>query len=113
MLIKGKNFISSKRIELGLSLGAEKDEDAFLVLREPTTLELMDLQESKEAAGRKLLDMIPALLVDHDFYESETVRMNAQGVARTLTEKPAAAMKVMSEYLAFVTSPFQSASETK
>lgn len=113
MFIKGKNFISSKRIELGLALGAENDGDAFLVLREPTTLELMDLQESKEAAGRKLLDMIPALLIDHDFYESETVRMNAQAVARTLTEKPAAAMKVMSEYLAFVTSPFQSVSETK
>ena len=113
MFITGKDFIANKRIELGLSLGAENDGDAFIVLREPTTLELMDLQESKEAAGRKLLDMIPALLMDHDFYETETKRMDAQGVARTLTEKPAAAMKVMSEYLAFVTSPFQSATGPK
>lgn len=113
MFIKGKNFIATKKINLGLALGAEKDDDAFVVMREPTTLELMDLQESKEAAGRKLLDLIPSVLIDHDFYESENVRMTPQAVAKTITEKSAAAMKVIGEYMEFVTSPFQKPTEGK
>lgn len=112
MFVKGKDFISTFRIDLGLELGCEKAEDAFIVLREPTTLELMDLQSSTEQA-RKILDMIPAVLIDHDFYVSENVRMNAQQVAQTIGEKPTVAVKVMGEYVEKVIAPFQKKNERK
>ena len=112
MFIKSKNFIAKFRIDLGEELGAEKAEDAYVVLRECNTLELMDLQ-SAESVPKKLLEMIPALMIEHNFFESETAQMKAEDVAATICAKPVAAMKVLREYLEKVTSPFQSKTEQK
>ena len=114
MFIKSKNFIAKFRIDLGEELGAEKAEDAYVVLRECDTLELMELQgQDLKQIVKILKTLLPSLIVEHNIYNTETEQMNSDDVTQLVYSKFKATTKVVREYVEKMTSPFQSKTASK
>lgn len=108
-----KDYLLTFRIDLTEELGCE----VGVELREPNTLEMLELkdasQTSETAFVAKLKDILPALIVSSDFYESEGKPMASKDVIEVVYSKSAAAMKLMKEYTSRAFSPFQSKSDSK
>lgn len=105
-----KNFILAFRIDLGLEMDCEKPEDAYIILREPNTMEMMALNDAlragQTALAGKMKEQLPAFTVEHNFYETENQKMENDAVIETVYSKAAAAMKVINDYTEKVFSPF-------
>ena len=60
------------------TVGLEKDEDAYVVLKELPTLEMMQLNEAHEKGRKELLEffveVLPLIIVEHNLYETELER---------------------------------------
>ena len=107
MFIKTKNYdrcIQKVRIELGTLVGLAKDDEAFILLRELPTLEMLKLKEASEKGENETLgllrDLRPSILVDHNFYEDESAqkKMKNQEVAELVFESLDLTVKVVNEY---------------
>jgi hypothetical protein len=55
------------RINIGQYFECDKDENVYVVLREPTYAESQLVGEDDEAANEKFLELLPSLLIDHNF----------------------------------------------
>ena len=83
MFIKTKHYencIQKVRIEVGTLVGLKADDEAFMVLKELPTLEMLRLKEASEQGENQTLtllrDLLPSILVDHNFYEvSDDIKM--------------------------------------
>ena len=107
MFIKTRNYdkcIQKVRIEVGTLVGLEKDDEAFILLKELPTLEMLRLKESSEKGENETLcllrDLLPSILVDHNFYEDESAqkKMKNQDVAALVFESLDLTVKVVNEY---------------
>jgi len=68
-----RNFITTKRIELGEFFGG--DEGAFIIIREPSKTELFDLSkaygsEDESKAAASIGKLLPNLITDHGFTDN-------------------------------------------
>ena len=107
MFIKTKHYdtcIQKVRIEVGTLVGLEKDDEAYIVLRELPTLEMLRLKEASEQGEHETLtllrDLLPAILTDHNFYEDENAKrkMDSREVAALVFESLDLTVKVVNEY---------------
>ena len=104
MFIKSKdygNYIHTQKIELGEEFGKENGE-VFIMLREMDTRSVLKLKNaaSMEDEGTVLevfREILPCLIVDHNFYETEEKKMSAEEVSDLLFEKINAVGKVLKE----------------
>lgn len=112
---KDKPFILTFKIDLSEEVGGT---DVFIELREPNTLEWFDIRkkaatndESQIAAALK--EHLPGMMIDHNFYKTETEKMDAAAVVDLLYGKMTVATKIMQEFFTQVSAPFQSKTEQK
>ncbi len=107
MFIKTRNYdkcIQKVRIEVGTLVGLEKDDEAFILLKELPTLEMLRLKEASEKGENETLcllrDLLPSILVDHNFYEDESAqkKMKNQEVAELVFESLDLTVRVVNEY---------------
>ena len=96
------NAIQKVRVDFGTLIGLEKDEDAYVVLKELPTLEMMQLNEAHEKGRKELLEffveVLPLIIVEHNLYETETEKRSNDEVARFIYEKLDLTGKVIGEY---------------
>ena len=107
MFIKSKNYdkcIQKVRIEVGTLVGLEKDDEAYIILKELPTLEMLRLKDSSERGENETLsllrELLPTILVDHNFYEDESSKrkMKNEEVASLIFESLDLTVKVVNEY---------------
>ena len=108
-----KDYLLTFKIDLSEELGC----DVGVELREPNTLEMLELKESlssgEMALAAKLKSQLPALMIAHDFYESKDKPMDNAAVVEIIYAKPQAAIKVMTDFTNKAFSPFLSKSASK
>ena len=107
MFIKAKNYdkcIQKVRIEVGSLVGLEKDDEAYILLKELPTLQMLTLKDSAEKGESETLsllkELLPSILVDHNFYEDENAqkKMRNEEVANLIFESLDLTVKVVQEY---------------
>ena len=95
-----ENAIQKVKVLLGKELGMEKEDDAFVTFREPSEKEVLLLKVAKDDAER--IDAFKAIfeasVIDHDFYETETEKMENKAVIDLLFEKMDTTDKLVTEY---------------
>ena len=80
-------FLQTVRIDVGTLVGLEKDEDAYIVLKELPTLEMLRLKEASDKGERATLEVIrellPSMITDHSFFEDTKgqKKMKAEDIA--------------------------------
>lgn len=105
MFIKSKNYdnaIQKIRIEVGKLIGLEEDAEAYIVLKELPTKEMLKLKESNEKGTEEVINfferVMPYILVEHNFYETEQKKMSNEDVVKLIFERMELSSKVISEY---------------
>lgn len=103
MFIKNvNNYIVKTKINIGTLLGCETDEEAYIVLREPTTELAIKLKNASGEGEEGILgffkDALPKLIVEHNLYEEEGKLMTKSDVASLIFENLPLTMKVVEEY---------------
>ena len=107
MFIKTRHYdtcIQKVRIEVGTLVGLEADDEAYIVLKELPTLEMLRLKEASEQGENQTLtllrDLLPSILVDHNFYEDADAKrkMENREVASLVFESLDLTVKVVNEY---------------
>ena len=80
-------FLQTVRIDVGTLVGLKTDEDAYIVLKELPTLEMLRLKEASDKGERATLEVIrellPSMITDHSFFEDTKGqrKMKAEDVA--------------------------------
>ena len=96
------NAIQKIKVEFGRMIGLEKDDEAFVVLKELPTMEMMELNEAHEKGKKQLLEffegVLPRIIVDHNLYETETQKMSNEDVAAFIYEKLDLTGKIIGDY---------------
>lgn len=95
-------FLQSVRVNVGKEVGLEKEEDAYLVLRELPTLEMLELRDAYEKGQKELLvffkEVLPKIIIEHNFYETEDKKMDNDAISRLIFERMDLSGKVIGEY---------------
>lgn len=97
-----ENAIEKVRIEFGTLIGEKADADAYIVLKELPTLEMMELNKAQEKGQEDLMlffhNVLPKIIVEHNLYETATTLMTNEAVVDFIFEKMDVTSKVISEY---------------
>ena len=95
-------FLQSVRINVGKEVGLLNDEDAYLVLRELPTLEMIELRDAYAKGQKELLmffrEVLPKIITEHNFYETEDRKMTAEALSGLIFERMDLSGKVIGEY---------------
>ncbi len=96
------NAIQKVRIEFGTLIGLEQDKEAFVLLKELPTMEMMQLNEAQGKGHSELLkyfkEVLPHIIVDHNLYETEEKKMTNEAVTGFIFEKLDVTSKIVSDY---------------
>lgn len=103
MFVKSKDYgkyIFTQKISLGKEFGFETDDEVFITLRELDTKSVIKLKEasnsdSETASLEVFREILPNLIVDHNFYETEEKKMTTEEVTELLFEKVSTIGKVL------------------
>jgi len=105
MFVKAKDyerFLIKVKINLGQFFD-KADDDVFVVLREMDTFNTLklneQLRESELATFMAFKEILPELIVDHNFYADEKTKMNNTEVVDLLFSKTKVATKIIKDYL--------------
>lgn len=105
MFVKSKNYdkaIQKVRINVGTEVGLEKDDEAFITLKELPTLDMMKLKEVYSKGNEELINffktLLPIIIVDHNFYATEQKKMSNEELADFLFERTDLTLKVLNTY---------------
>ena len=97
-----ENAIEKVRIEFGDLVGQKKKGDAYVVLKELPTLEMMELNKAHEKGEEELLkffkSVLPLIITEHNLYETEDRRMTADEITSFVFEKLELTSRIISEY---------------
>lgn len=106
MFIKSKNYehcIQRVRIDVGAQVGLSKDDEAFIVLKEIPTIDVLKLRDASNKDEVQALEffreLLPSVIVDHNFYETEQEKMKPKALASLIFESLDLTQKILSEYL--------------
>lgn len=106
MFIRNKNYekcIQRIKIEVGKIVGLSKDDEAFITLREIPTIDMLKLMNASNESDVKTLeffrDILPSIIVDHNFYESEQEKMKPKSLASLIFESIELTQKILGDYL--------------
>lgn len=96
------NAIQKVKIEIGTLLGLESDDEAYIVLKELPTMEMMELSDAESAGQKELMEffkkVLPHILVKHNLEETEGVLMSNEAVTELIFEKLPLTGKVIGDY---------------
>lgn len=113
MIIGKKNWILSKKIDLSEQFGTV--EEAWIILREPNTDQVMALRELATLNERVMLagvkDIMASLIVDHNFYADEATKLEPNAALDFVYDKPMAAVELVGKYLEWAFEPFRRAGQ--
>lgn len=105
MFIKAKNYdrcIQRVRIEVGTMVGLEKDDEAFITLREIPTIQMMELKEAYEKGEKQLMcyfrELLPVITVDHNFYVTEQKKMSPSELTDLVFQSIGLTQKIIGSY---------------
>ena len=104
MFVKTRNYdkaIQKVRIEVDTYVGLEKDDEAFLILKELPTQDMLKLKDTNGGNTETLTffkEVMPHIIVDHNFYETEQKKMKNEEVVEFIFEKFDLCTKVLSDY---------------
>jgi len=91
--------LETVRINVGLVLGEEKDEDAYIVLKEPGFKITLAMEQAGEAeAANVFLNALGDLIADHNLMETETEKMTNEAVAELIKAKTVLGVRMLKEY---------------
>ena len=110
-------FLQSVSVNVGKEVGLSKEEDAYLVLRELPTLEMLELRDAYEKGQKELLvffkTVLPKIIIEHNFYETDEKKMSTDALANLIFERMDLSGKVIGEYSAAAFFTHQSKKEEK
>lgn len=97
------NALRKVKIEFGILLGLEKDEEAYVTLRELDTMTILKFKDVSQTGNQNdvmefFKEVLPTIIVAHNLYENETKLMSNQAVTDLIYEKLELTSKVMGEY---------------
>lgn len=97
------NSLRKVKIEFGTLLGLEKDDEAYVTLKEldtMTTLKLKDVSQTgtQNEVMEFFKEVLPKIIVTHNLYETETKLMTNQAVADFIYEKLDLTSKIIGGY---------------
>ena len=106
MYIKSKSYDNALRkvkIEFGTLIGLEEDQEAYVTLKELSTMETLNLKEVSQTGDQTSMmayfkQVLPKIIVAHNLYETENTIMTPEAVADFIFEKLELTSKVMAEY---------------
>ena len=105
MFVRNKNYenaIQKVRIDVGTLVGLEKDDEAYVVLKELPTSEMLRLKDASDGGESAIMDffksVLPKIITDHNFYETEQKKMTNEAVTEFIFEKLELSSKVISGY---------------
>lgn len=106
MYIKSKSYDNALRkvkIEFGTLIGLEEDQEAYVTLKELSTMETLNLKEVSQTGDQNSMmayfkQVLPKIIVAHNLYETENTIMTPEAVADFIFEKLELTSKVMAEY---------------
>ena len=109
------NSLRKVKIEFGTLLGLERDEEAYVTLRELDTMTTLKLKDVSQTGNQNdvmefFKAVLPRIIVTHNLYETETKIMTNQAVTDFIYEKLEVTSKVIGEY---TSSMFRSDRNTK
>lgn len=91
--------LETVKVNVGKILGEEKDEDAYIVLKEPEFKLTLDLQKAGGTeAGNAFLDALGGLIIDHNLMETETEKMTNEAVAEFAKNKTKLGVHLLDVY---------------
>lgn len=119
MYRKDLNYSTSLRkvkIEFGTLLGLEKDDEAFVVLKELDTMTTLKLKDvSQEGNQNEVMEffrgVLPKIIIQHNLYENETKLMTPEEVSKLIYEKLDLTSKVMGDYTSAMFRPVGKAAD--
>ena len=80
----------------------EKDDEAFITLKELPTIDMLRLKDAAEKGEKESLfffkEILPTIIADHNFYETEQKRMDTVAVTNLVFESLDLTLKVINEY---------------
>lgn len=96
------NVIKSVTISFGKYLGCPEDEDAMIVMREPTEIEVISWREAQKDGLVKGIenfkDLMKSIITDHTLMEDETVKMTNEDVVDLIFSKTDLCDAVMDQW---------------
>ena len=98
------NCIQRVRLEVGTLVGLDRDDEAYIELRELPTLEMLRLKEASEHGEKETLvvfkELLPHIIADHNFFEDEQgkVRMKDEDIATLVFESVDLTLRVVQGY---------------
>lgn len=105
MFVKAKNYesaIQKVKIEVGTLVGLDEDAEAFILLKEMSTTDTLKLRETVANDKRDILEffreLLPSIIVDHNFYETEQKKMTNEELRDFIFEKIEFSTKVLNDY---------------
>lgn len=107
MFVKNKNYdraIQKVRIEVGTLVGCEEDSEAYITLKELPTKDMIELRKQSQANDEGsfieyMRTVLPHIIVDHNFYQTEQKKMSNEEVTEFIFEKLELTSKVLMEYI--------------
>lgn len=105
MYIASKNYenaVKRVKVNVGLELGLDNENEAFITLKELPTMEILKLKEVSQNGGEELLsffkETLPNIIVDHNLYETEQKKMSNEEVVALVFESMSLTNKVLNDY---------------
>ncbi|MBQ0070929.1 MAG: hypothetical protein KBS81_03600 [Spirochaetales bacterium] len=104
MFVRDRNdsWLQKVKVEVGTLLGLGTDEEAYITLKEIPTIQMLELKDSYEKGDKALMEffrgILPSIIVDHNFYETETKKMESEAIAELVFGSLALTRKVMDTY---------------
>lgn len=103
MILKDKNRgIFTVKVVVGDYFGME-EQDLWVVLREPTAEEALSFKDisnkqNETVDEKKMFDMIPAMIIDHNFEEDTNKKMSTDEVWKLIMQRAACATEVITKW---------------
>lgn len=105
MFIKSRNYdgcIQRVRIDVGTLVGLEKDDEAFITMKEIPTMQMMDLKDAYADGEKALMEyfrsLMPAIITNHSFYVTEQRKMTGEELTELVFESIELTQKVIGSY---------------
>lgn len=105
MFVRNKNYdnaIQKVRINVGTCVGLENDDEAYIVLKELPTSEMLGLKKASEEGEDQIMDffkkVLPKIITEHNFYETEQQKMSNEAVIELVFERLELTNRVISGY---------------
>lgn len=98
------NFIQKVKIEIGTLMGEQEDKDVYLVLREPTTEQMMGLDKHTDGDEMEIFryfrEILPSLIVEDNFFEDEqrARHLSTKEITDVIFESLEVTSKVFNEF---------------